>query len=153
MTHRGWVGLQWEICLFWRKKIFKNLLQNSASWPISIEFDTNYLCIKGIKICINKGPDPLQRGGNCKNRWWLVSFKFFFFENHWARKAQIYMKASWYSANRNLFYHGPHAGEMGSQLGKTVLYSWVIPLQNQRANFNQTWCKLSLNEGNSRLFK
>jgi hypothetical protein len=33
----------------------------------SIKLGTNYLLVKGIQVCSNKGPDPLQRGDHHKN--------------------------------------------------------------------------------------
>jgi hypothetical protein len=38
-----------------------------ASWPNSIKLATHYPCVKGIQVCSNKGPDPLQKGDNYKN--------------------------------------------------------------------------------------
>jgi hypothetical protein len=38
-----------------------------TSWPDSIKLNTNYLWVKEIQICSNKGPGPLQRGDNHKN--------------------------------------------------------------------------------------
>jgi hypothetical protein len=38
----------------------------------SIKLGTNYLWVKGIQVCSNKGPGPLQMGDNHKNvkmRW------------------------------------------------------------------------------------
>jgi hypothetical protein len=52
-------------CLYW-KKIFKFFSRTSRQ--ISIKLDTNHPCIKGIQVCINKRPGPLQRGNNCKIR-------------------------------------------------------------------------------------
>jgi hypothetical protein len=43
-----------------------------TSWPNSIKLGTNYPWVKGIQVCLNKGPGPLQRGNNHKNVkiWW-----------------------------------------------------------------------------------
>jgi hypothetical protein len=38
-----------------------------TSEPNSIKLGTNYLSVKGIQVCSNKGPGPLQRGNNHKN--------------------------------------------------------------------------------------
>jgi hypothetical protein len=51
--------------------------------------------VKGIQVCSNKGPDPLQRGDNPKNvkmGWGHLKFVFFN-KNYEARKAESYMKA------------------------------------------------------------
>jgi hypothetical protein len=40
--------------------------------PKSIKLGTDYPWVKGIQLCSNKGPGPLQRGDNHKNvklRW------------------------------------------------------------------------------------
>jgi hypothetical protein len=63
------------------------------SKPTSIKLDTNHPCMEGVQVWSNRGPDLHQRGVNHKNaniRW---SFKNLL-KNHWARKAQIYKKAS-----------------------------------------------------------
>jgi hypothetical protein len=62
--------------------------------------------MKGIKVCSNKGPGPLQMGDNHKN-----------------------VKMG------------------GGQSFKS------LPFQNHSANFNQTWHKSSLGEGDSSFFK
>jgi hypothetical protein len=38
-----------------------------TSWPNSIKLGTNYSWVKGIQVCSNKEPGPLQRGDNHKN--------------------------------------------------------------------------------------
>jgi hypothetical protein len=38
-----------------------------TSRPKSIKLGTNYPWVKGIQVCSNKGPGPLQRGDNHKN--------------------------------------------------------------------------------------
>jgi hypothetical protein len=37
-----------------------------TSWPTSIILITNYPWMKGIQVCSNKGPGPLQRRDNHK---------------------------------------------------------------------------------------
>jgi hypothetical protein len=60
--------------------------------PISIKLGTNNLCIKGIDVCTNKGPGPLQRRDNCKKYTnMIVLSKIFFLKTYKARKAQIYI--------------------------------------------------------------
>jgi hypothetical protein len=38
-----------------------------TSRPNLIKLKTNYPWMKGIQVCSNKGPGPLQRGDNHKN--------------------------------------------------------------------------------------
>jgi hypothetical protein len=53
-----------------------------TSRPNSIKLGTNYPWVKGIQVCSNKGPGPLQRGDNRKNG--VGSFKNLLLQNHWA---------------------------------------------------------------------
>jgi hypothetical protein len=46
--------------------------------------------VKGIQVCSNKGPGPLQRGGNHKNGVGL--FKNLLLQNHWANFNQTWHK-------------------------------------------------------------
>jgi hypothetical protein len=62
--------------------------------PNSIKLSTNYPWMKGIQVCSNKGPDPLQRGDNykkCENE--VGSFKILL-QNHWANFNQSWNKSS-----------------------------------------------------------
>jgi hypothetical protein len=64
-------------------ELFKNL-QNQLAY-------FNHPWVKGIQnVCIHKGPGPLQRGDNHKNR--VESFKNLV-KNDNVKKAQIYMNA------------------------------------------------------------
>jgi hypothetical protein len=57
-----------------------------------------------MEVCTNKGPGPLQRRENhkkCKNR--VGSSKNHLLKNHQAKKVEIYIKASRYSANSRLY--------------------------------------------------
>jgi hypothetical protein len=50
--------------------------------------------VKRIQVCLNKGPDPLQRGDNHRNvRKRMASFKNLILKNYEARVAEFYMKA------------------------------------------------------------
>jgi hypothetical protein len=52
-------------------KILK-IFFSRTSRPNSIKLDTHHPCVKGIQVCSNKGPGPLQKGDNYKNvkmRW------------------------------------------------------------------------------------
>jgi hypothetical protein len=46
---------------------FSKIFFSRTSRPNSIKLDTNYLWVKGIQVCSNKGPGSLQRGDNHKN--------------------------------------------------------------------------------------
>ena len=39
----------------------------TQSRPNSIKLGTNYSWVKGIQVCSNEGPGPIQRGDNHKN--------------------------------------------------------------------------------------
>jgi hypothetical protein len=47
--------------------ILKKVFFSRTSRPISIKLGTNHPYAPGILNCSNKGPGPLQRGGNHKN--------------------------------------------------------------------------------------
>jgi hypothetical protein len=50
--------------------------------------------VRGIQVCSNKGPGPLQRGDNNKNKKNGVgSFQNLILKNYDARKVEFYMKA------------------------------------------------------------
>jgi hypothetical protein len=46
---------------------FFKIFFSRTSRPNSIKLGTNYLWAKGIEVCSNKRPGPLQRGDNHKN--------------------------------------------------------------------------------------
>jgi hypothetical protein len=46
---------------------FLKISFSRTSRPNSIKLDINYSWVKGIQVCSNKGPGPLQRGDNHKN--------------------------------------------------------------------------------------
>jgi hypothetical protein len=49
-------------------KYTENLEKNlQTRRPNSINLSRNYPWVKGIQVCSNKGPGPLQRGDNHKN--------------------------------------------------------------------------------------
>jgi hypothetical protein len=64
----------------------KKIFFSRTSTPISIKLGTKGM---GILNCSNIGPDPLQRGDNCKNG--VGSFKNLL-QNHSVRIGHIYMK-------------------------------------------------------------
>jgi hypothetical protein len=60
--------------------------------PNVIELGTNYPWVKGIQVCSNKGPGPLQMADHHKNGVW--SFKNLLLPNHWANFNQTWHKLS-----------------------------------------------------------
>jgi hypothetical protein len=56
----------------------KNLFYRTSR-PISIKLGANHPRVKGIVICLNKGPGPLQRGDNHKNVKLGWGYLIFFF--------------------------------------------------------------------------
>jgi hypothetical protein len=106
----------WKTILhvFILEKIFKNLLQNQQA-----NFNQTW-----YKSPLGKGNSklfkivgPSQRGDDHKNR--VRSFKSFLFMNHKARKAQIYTKVSWYSADLSLYKLWPPWVGLGHN-GETI---------------------------------
>jgi hypothetical protein len=77
--------------------------------------------------------------------------------NHKARRAQIYTKAFLNTANSSL-YKSWSPGLEGATMGKhnfTCVYCGEKKsfLQNQQANFNQTWYKFFLGKSDLRFYK
>jgi hypothetical protein len=70
--------------LYLKKIVFR------TSRLISIKLGTIHPWMKRITDYTNKGQGPFERGDNHKN--YVGSFRNLL-ENHWTRKAQIYMKA------------------------------------------------------------
>jgi hypothetical protein len=76
------------------RKFFK-IFFSRTSRPNSIKLNTNYPYVKGIQVCTNKGPGPLQRGDNHKNKKNGVgSFKNLLMKNYWAKFNQTWHKSS-----------------------------------------------------------
>jgi hypothetical protein len=84
------------------------------------------------------------------------SFKDLLLKNQRTRRAHIYMKDFWCTVD-SVSLKSWSPGEGRSTIRKTIfIYVYIeknFLLQNQNANFNQTWYKLSLGKGNSKLFK
>jgi hypothetical protein len=82
----------------------KKIFFSRTSWPNSIKLVTNYPWVKGIQLCSNKGPGPLQRGDNhkkCKNG--MVSFKNLLLKNYWANFNQTWHISSLGKGDSSLF--------------------------------------------------
>jgi hypothetical protein len=141
-----------HFCLYRKKTIFSR-----TSRPISIKLGTNHPLVKGILNCTTKGSGPLQRGDNHKNaKIWRVPWKKFFLQNHWAKIAHIYMKGFWDSAYLILYKLWSSRVKVGDTRGETIFtfVYWKESFKMKHlANFNQTWSKTFLHDGNSSLFK
>jgi hypothetical protein len=82
---------------------FFRIFFSRTSMPNSIKLNTNYLFVKEIQVCSNKGPGPLQRGNNHKNvKMGLGSFNNLL-QNHWANFNQTRKKSSLGEGDSNLF--------------------------------------------------
>jgi hypothetical protein len=68
---KGIAPLQGEIIAKQRntliQKYLKKIFFSRTCRPNSIKLSTHYPWVKGIHVCSNKGPGPLQRGDNYKN--------------------------------------------------------------------------------------
>jgi hypothetical protein len=140
MVPEGWVGPQLG-------KPYLHVFILRTSRQTSIKVGINHPCVKGILNCSNKVPGPFQRGDNCKN--WVGSFKNL--QNHWARIGHIYMKAFWYNVDSELFISwspGVRRGHSRENHIHLCLCWEKNLLQNQQANFNQSWYKSYLGKGN-----
>jgi hypothetical protein len=140
-----------RVKIYW--KFFKIFSRTSKS--ISIKLGTNHPEVRGIKNYTIQVPGPFQRGNNHKNG--VGSFKNLLLTNHCARRAHIYMKAFWYNVDSILFKPwSPGVGRghnRENHIYMCLYWKKNLLLQNQLANFNQTWYKSFLNKGYSKLFK
>jgi hypothetical protein len=82
-----------------QRKFLKNL---QTSKPKSIKLGTNYPWVKGIQVCSNKGPGPLQMGDNQMENG-MGSFKNLFLQNHWANFNQTWHKSSLEGEDSSVF--------------------------------------------------
>jgi hypothetical protein len=80
---------------------FLKIFFSRTSKQNSIKLGANYLWVKGIQVCSNKVPCPLQRGDNRKNG--VGSFKNLLLQNHWANFNQTLHKSSLGEGNSSLF--------------------------------------------------
>jgi hypothetical protein len=98
-------GVKWDhngennfhMCLYWKTPL--KVFFSKTNGTISIKLVTNHPCIKGKSSLYKWRVRSSSKGDNCKNR--VVPFKFFL-KKHQAKKAQVYIEAFWYIANRIL---------------------------------------------------
>jgi hypothetical protein len=109
--------------------------------------------VKGIQVCSNKGPGPLQRGDNhinVKKGWCHLKI----FQNYWANFNQIWNKSFLGEGIQVCSNEGDCPSPRGDNTKRVRIHcKFKKNLQNQQAKFNQTWFKSSLDKGNSILFK
>jgi hypothetical protein len=78
----------------WKKKKHLKFFFSKTSKPVKIQLGTNHPWVKEFIFSSNIGSVPHQRGDDHKNakleRGYLQCKNLL--ENHWARKAQIYIK-------------------------------------------------------------
>jgi hypothetical protein len=111
--------------------------------------------VKGIQVCSNKGPGPLQRGDNHTNlKMGLGNLNIFsratglilnrLGTNHpRIEKIQVSLKEG----------DSPSSRGDNSEIVKIQTIFKNLFLQNQQAKINQIWYKLSFGENNSSLFQ
>jgi hypothetical protein len=107
--------------------------------------------VKGIQVCSKEGDSPCPRGDNGESENFLKIFSstsrpksIKFCTNYpWVKGIQVYVNK------------GPGPLQRGDN-HKNVKMGWSFKnllLQNHWANFNQTWHKSFLSEGDLSLFK
>jgi hypothetical protein len=93
--------------------------------PISIKFKTDHSLVKGIKIYSYK-VQILFKGEittKCMKLWYGVTCLLL--ENQWTRKACIYMKASWHSANLYLLISWSQGFGLGHDTETIFRYVYI----------------------------
>ena len=146
---RSWLTREYTITNF------KSLLSRTTE-PMSTYFGTNHPCLKDYRACSNEGPALFQNEIIKKLQNILTNLKILF-QNHWNIFKQTGQKTSFGEVDSTFLNEDfPRLCPRGYNY-EIVQIHWQIWknrfLQNQWANFNQTWPKISLGEGNSNLFK
>ena len=101
----------------YRESVLK--LFSRTTGPGKLRFIWKLPDIEKIQVCSSHDPrgyDGATIGDQSLTYDYIGKiFKCHLLKNHWARKAEIYMEASWYSGNSNLFKSWPPGGTMGPQ--------------------------------------
>jgi hypothetical protein len=124
-----------------------------TSRPNSIKLGSNYPWIKGIQVCTNKGPSPLQRGDNYKNVKMGSGHLKFFSRTTEPILTRLGTNHPW-GGDSSFSNEGGHPSTSGDNSKRVKLHriSFLNLLYSHRAKCNQTFYKLSLGKGNSSLF-
>ena len=127
--------------------------------PNSTKHCTKHPWVERIHVCSNKGPHPFQRVDNYEIANTLTDFENLLLQNHWTNFNQTWHKASLKKGegNSSLFQRKATRYKQGGdnyEMVKIHCRNFENNLlQNQWANFNQTWHKASLGKRDSILFK
>ena len=118
-------GSKFYIWLY--RKIFKNLLSRTTG-PGKLRFIWKLPDIEEIQVCSNHDPrgyDGATIGDQSFTYDYIGKiFKNLLLKNHWARKAEIYMEASWYRGDSSLFKSWPPGVRWGHNRG-SKFYIWL----------------------------
>ena len=100
-------------------------------------------------------PCPCPKVDNYKIAKFIDKFKESILQNHWANFNYTWHKTSWMKEIQVCSNEGPCPCPRvdNYKIAKFIDKFKESILQNHLANFNQTWHKSSLSEGNSNLFK
>ena len=112
--------------------------------------------LKGIQFCLNEKPRPFLRGDNqeiVKIHW--RNLKIFFSRTTGPISTKLGTKYLWDKGIKLCSNEGPWPFPWvdNYEIAKISWRKFKNLLQNQRANFNQSWHNASLGEKDSSLFK
>ena len=139
--------------IHWRNlKIFFS----RTTWPFSTKLVTMHPWVKGIQVCLNKGPCSFSRADNYK----MVKIhrqisKIFFSRSTEPFSTKLGTKHPWVKVIQVYSNEGPRLFPRADnyEIAKNTLTKFKNLLQNHLAIFNQTCHNASLDEGDSSLFK
>jgi hypothetical protein len=110
--------------------------------------------VKGIQVCSNKGPGPLQRVDNHKNVKMGWGHLIIFSRTTGPNLTRLGTNHPWRERIQVSVKEGDSPSLRGDNSeSKNTQNIFKNLLQKQQAKINQTWYKLSFGEENSSLFK
>ena len=124
--------------------------------PISTTLGQKEPLVKGIQVYSNEGSHPFPRGDKyeiVKIHW--LNLKIFFSRTTWPFSTKLGTMHPRVKGIQVCLNEGPSffQGDIIGNTEYTLTNLKYLLLQNHWPNFNQTWHKASLGEGDSSLFK
>ena len=129
--------------------------------PLSVNFPHFHLLLQNHWVNFNQTWHKASLGEGDSSLFYRRAFYCEVVKIHWRTTGLIStshpLKHPWMKEIQISLNGGPYPFSRGDNYNKIVKIHIIIfknlHLQNHRANFNQTWYKASLGEGNSRFYK
>ena len=127
-------GVRWghnrgsKFCIWLYRKNLLKIFFSRTTGQGKLRFTWKLPDIEEIQVCSNHDPWGYD-GATIRDQSFTYDyigkiFKNLLLKNHWARKAEIYMEASWYSGDSSLFKSWPLGVQWGSSRG-SKFYIWL----------------------------